>query len=104
MTDRSFDPQGKRALFESPVAAPPDLLSTGNQKEGKDALYSSGPRQVGTVLVECASCSARSRTTLVDLGLRFLSVSVWLPGRRHSHWMRCPGCHEHTWCRVGWTE
>jgi hypothetical protein len=104
MTKHKLDPQGKRALFESPVTAAPDLLTTGNQKEGKDALYSSGPRQVGTVLVDCSSCRTRSRTTLVDLGLRFLSVSVWLPGRRHSHWMRCPGCHQHAWCRVGWTE
>jgi hypothetical protein len=101
---RSLDPQGKRALFEAPVAAAPDTLTPGNQKEGKDALYSSGPRQVGTVLLDCASCQARSRTSLVDLGLRFLSISVWLPGRRHSHWMRCPACHQHTWCRVGWTE
>jgi hypothetical protein len=104
VTDHRLDPQGRRALFEAPVAAAPDTLSAGNQKEGKHALYSSGPRQVGTVIVECRSCRTRSRRSLTDLGLRFLSLSVWVPGRRHSHWMRCPACHQHTWCRVGWTE
>lgn len=104
MTNHRLDPQGRRALFETPVAAAPDTLSAGNQKEGKDALYSTGPRQVGTVIVECRACRTRSRRSLPDLGLRFLSLSVWVPGRRHSHWMRCPGCHEHTWCRIGWTE
>ncbi len=104
MTNRGLDPQGKAALFSSGVHAAPDTIGTGNAKEGKDALYSTGPRQAGTVVVHCSACEARVRTTLVDLGVRLLSISVWLPGRRHSHWMRCPACREHTWCSISWTD
>lgn len=99
-----FDPNGRHALFSAPVKAAPDQIRPGNQKEGKHALYSTGPRQPGTVIVECRECGTRTRTSLVDVGIRLASISVWWPGRRHSHWMRCPGCHTHTWCRVGWTD
>ena len=104
MSTRRIDPQGKAALFQSPVAAAPDTLGTGNQKEGKDALYSTGPRQPGTVIIECSACQARSRTNLVDLGVRLVSISVWIPGRRYPHWIRCPACYDHTWCKIGWTS
>jgi hypothetical protein len=101
---RGIDPEGRSALFGTPVDAAGDLLGPGNQREGRAALYSTGPHQTGTVVVECSACDARVRSTLVDLGVRLLSLSVWLPGRRHAHWMRCPACHEHTWCRIGWTD
>lgn len=101
---RRVDPAGRQALFSAPVQAAPDQLGPGNQKEGRAALFSTGPRQPGTVIIECSACGTRSRSTLVDLGVRLLSISVWLPTRRHSHWMRCPGCHTHTWCRIAWTE
>ena len=55
-------------------------------------------------MVACSSCHARSRINLTDLGLRMLTVSVWLPGRRHSHWLRCPACEHRTWCRIGWQD
>jgi hypothetical protein len=97
---RSLDPQGRRALFETPVDAARDTIRSGNPSKGKDALYSSGPRQVGTVVVTCSSCEARSRINLTDLGLRFLTGSAWLPGRRNGHWMRCPACHRRSWCAV----
>ncbi len=101
-----IDPAGKAALFSTPVQAARDQLGPGNQKEGKHALYSTGPRQTGTVIVECGTCGVRTRSTLLDLGVRLASVSFWLPvpRRRFTHWMRCPGCHSHTWCRIGWTE
>jgi len=101
---RRVDPAGKNALFSAPPTAAPDQLTPGNQKEGRDALFSTGPRQTGTVVITCSSCKVRTRTTLVDLGIRFISISAWIPGRSHSHWMRCPACHSHTWCRVGWNE
>jgi hypothetical protein len=100
----SLDPKGKRALFEAPVAAAPDTLGTGAHRQGTDALYSSGPRQVGTVVVECATCIVRTRVSLVDLGARLATLSVWLPARRHGHWMRCPACRRRTWCRVDWNS
>ncbi len=101
---RRVDPSGKQALFSSSVRAAPDQIAPGNQKSGKTALYSTGPRQAGTVIIECSSCGTRSRSSLLDLGIRLVSISAWLPVRKHSHWMRCPGCDTHTWCRIGWTE
>lgn len=102
-TDRSIDPAGKHALFTAPVTAAPDQLGPGNQKEGRKALFSTGPRQPGTVVVICGDCHARSRVTLVDLGVRLASISFWLPTKRHPHWMRCPACDRHTWCSIAWT-
>jgi hypothetical protein len=101
---RTVDPTGKHALFTSPVRAAPDQLTPGNQKEGRDALFSTGPRQAGTVIVTCSTCRVRTRSSLVDLGVRLLSISMWIPGRRYNHWMRCPACAQHTWCRIGWNE
>jgi hypothetical protein len=101
---RHLDPQGKQALFDPRVRAAPDQLTAGNRKEGKQALYSTGPRQNGTVVVECSQCQVRIRSNLLDLGLRLLPFTAWLPGLRHSHFMRCPSCGRYTWCRIGWTE
>ena len=101
---RSLDPQGKRALFETPVAAAPDSLHGGEERHGREALFSAGPRRIGTVVVDCSSCEERTRTTLADLGLRLLTLSAWLPGRSHSHWMRCPACEQRTWCAIGWND
>ena len=99
---RSLDPQGKRALFEAPVGAARDTIRSGKTAVGKDALYSTGPRQVGTVVVRCSACEARTRINLTDLSMRFVTGSVWLPIRKHSHWMRCPSCGKRTWCHIGW--
>jgi hypothetical protein len=101
---RSLDPQGRRALFETPVDAARDTLRSGKPRDGKDALYSTGPRQGGTVVVTCAGCRARTRVNLTDLGLRWLTGTVWIPGRRNGHWMRCPGCQRRTWCSVAWRD
>lgn len=101
---RSLDPQGRRALFETPVSAARDTLRSGRSNEGKDALFSTGPRQPGTVVVTCSDCEARSRINLTDLGLRWLGGTAWIPGRRNGHWMRCPSCHQRTWCAIGWQD
>ena len=101
---RSLDPQGRRALFETPVAAARDTIRSGTPRDGKDALFSTGPRQKGTVIVSCSDCRARPRINLSDLGLRWMSGMVWFPGRRNSHWMRCPSCQKRTWCAVGWQD
>lgn len=100
----SLDPQGRRALFETPVDAARDIIRSGGRSDGKDSLYSTGPRRPGTVVVTCSSCSARSRINLTDLGLRWLTGTVWIPGRRDGHWMRCPACDRRTWCSIGWQD
>lgn len=99
---RSLDPQGRRALFETPVSAARDTLRSGAPAEGRAALFSTGPRRTGTVVVTCSQCQARSRINLSELGLRWLSGTVWIPGRRNGHWMRCPSCSHRTWCSIGW--
>lgn len=98
---RSIDPQGKRALFETPVEAAPDSLSS-RSADGKAALFSTGPAEPGTVVVECSGCQVRSRVSLMEVGLRLLQGSVWLPFRRHGRLMRCPACGDRRWCRVHW--
>lgn len=103
-TSRQFDPQGKAALFEATVQAPPDQLRPGTRLQGRQALYSTGPRHAGTVIVECSDCGVRTRTSLLTLGFRFLPLTAWLPARRFPHFMHCPGCGRHTWCRIGWNE
>ena len=104
MSRRPLDPDGKEALFRAPVAAAPDRVAPGARHEGKAALFSVGPRRAGTAVVECSGCKTRTRTTLADLAGRLAFVSVWFPLRRHSHWLRCPSCGQHQWCRIGWTE
>lgn len=101
---RSLDPQGRRALFETPVSAARDTIRSGPSADGKEALYSTGRRQAGTVVVQCSGCHARSRVNLTDLGLRWLTGTVWVPGRRNGHWMRCPSCHRRTWCSIGFHD
>jgi len=100
----SLDPQGRRALFETPVAAARDTIRSGRSSDGKEALYSTGPRRPGTVVVTCSGCKAKSRINLTDLGLRWLTGTAWLPGRKDGHWMRCPSCNARTWCRIGWQD
>lgn len=100
---QSHDPQGRRALFETPVSAARDTIRSGPAADGKEALYSTGPRQPGTVVVTCSGCEARSRVNLTDLGLRWLTGTVWIPGRRNGHWMKCPSCHHRTWCSIDWS-
>ncbi len=100
-----LDPTGKRALFEAPVAAAPDALVPGRTRDGKSALFSTGPPRTGTVLIDCSSCRARSRISLGDLGVRMLKLSAFVPTRRtHPHWLMCPTCGRRTWCRIGWNE
>lgn len=101
---RSLDPEGKGALFGAPVQAAPDHLRAGEVPSGRQALFSVGPRQPGTVVVDCAGCRAKSRIRIPDVGVRLAQLSAWIPGRRHAHWMRCPSCNHRTWCHIGWTE
>ncbi|HXH57544.1 hypothetical protein [Iamia sp.] len=102
--NRRLDPQGRRALFEMPVDAARDTIRSGDAKEGKDALYSTGPRQAGSAVVECGGCQVRTRVSLTDVAMRLATLSVWVPGRRRGHWMRCPACEQRHWCSVAWNE
>lgn len=104
MSPRRSDPSGKQALFSHQLAAAPDRLAPGQRNEGRAALFSTPTRRPGTVIVECSGCLVRSRVSVLDLGVRFLSGSAWLPLRRHQNWIRCPACGQRRWCRIGWTD
>lgn len=105
-THRRLDPTGKRALFDAPVQAAPDTIRSGSRREGRDALFSTGPAEVGTVLVECSACKTRTRVGLGDIAVRLASFSIYLPLLRsqHPHRIKCPSCHDLTWCRIGWRD
>lgn len=98
------DPLGKRALFEAGIDAPDDLIAAGHDKSGRDALFSVGSPKVGTVVIECGSCTARSRRSIADAALRMARLSVWIPGRKFNRHLECPACGDRTWCRIGWLE
>jgi hypothetical protein len=100
----NLDPTGKRALFEAPAALADDRVSAGANADGRTALFSLAPRRAGTVVVECSGCRARSRASIVDVGVRMVAGSAWLPLRRYSHWLRCPSCETRQWCRIAWTS
>lgn len=102
--NKRIDPTGKRALFEAPVAAAPDQLRAEEPREGRAALFSTGPHRPGTVVIECSGCRTRTRASMVDLGVRLVALSAFVPFRRHPHWLRCPNCESWQWCRVGWNE
>lgn len=103
---RRLDPKGRGALFGAPVEAPSDSLRPGRGAGGKDALFSTGPRQTGTVIIECAGCHCRSRVSLGDVAGRLLPLSGWLPipGVKHPHLLVCPACERRRWVRIGWGE
>lgn len=106
MTDRR-DKSGKRALFEAPPIRVDDTLEGDplverHHNEGREALYSAGPRESGTAVVTCSACGVRSRISVVETVVRILAISLWIPGRTYSRWMQCPSCQNRTWCRVEW--
>ena len=99
------DPTGKRALFEPSAGDEAAKLIQPTQRlgeSGKASLFTAAERRAGTVVVICSSCEAKSRVSLVELGLRHLPFGMWLPGRRYSRLMRCPACERRTWVAVNW--
>jgi hypothetical protein len=101
---RPVDPTGKQALFSAAAAAAPDRVAPGPHQEGKQALFSMSPWRPGTVVVECSVCRVRRRASLMDVAARLAFGSIWLPLRRHPHWIGCPHCGRRQWCRIGWLE
>ena len=103
------DPQGKRALFETPAVVVDDtvrddVLITLDLREGRAALFSVGPHQTGTGVVACTHCGARTRISYVEILVRIALISLWIPGKEHSRWLQCPNCQRRSWCRVEWTS
>ena len=100
------DPLGKRALFSAPDAprtnGGPTGTMSGTMK--KEALFtaSEGGRRLGTVVVECSSCGARTRLTWPEFAWRHLPVWLWVPWQRYSRFMSCPACDRRTWLGVAW--
>jgi len=106
MTGRK-DPDGKRALFESPpieIDEPlsDDPLISVEPTEGHEALYSVGEHRPGTVVFTCSRCEVRSRVSLIESLVRIVAISAWVPGRPYSRWVQCPSCQTRSWCKIDW--
>jgi hypothetical protein len=106
VTARS-DREGKRALFEAPPLEIEDSLRDEPLVErhdvnGHEALYSAGHHERGTAVVICSGCDIRTRLTLVELAVRIIALSLWIPGRTFSRHMQCPACQTRNWCKVEW--
>lgn len=93
---------GKHALYSRPVADTEGADVSRSRSPGKEALYSTARREVGTVVVDCSSCGARTRVPYADFAKRHLPFWLWIPGKRHSRLMRCPACEERTWVGARW--
>jgi hypothetical protein len=99
------DPLGKRALFSSAVDAP--TSSGGGSSAGtmrKQALFtaSEGERRLGTVVVECSTCGARTRLGWGEFTRRHLPLWLWIPWTKYSRFIACPACDRRTWLAVNW--
>jgi hypothetical protein len=70
---------------------------------GRRAVFSAPPRQRGSVIIECEACEACTPVPFVEVPL-MLVPSLWIPMRKYSRLMRCPACHEASWCRIHWRE
>lgn len=102
------DPYGKKALFEVPHTPAPTaededpILGAESPAEGRAALFSVGEHRRGTVVLDCSECEVRTRMSMLEVGLRIMLISMWVPGKQYSRWMHCPECQRRTWCRVHW--
>lgn len=103
------DPLGKRALFSvetrgrAPGTVDPnaDGMEAHRPISADDRFDAARPR-LGTVVVSCSECRARTRLTLADLLGRSLPLPLWNPLSKHSRLLRCPSCEVRTWAHVDW--
>lgn len=104
----SSDPEGRAALFS--IAQSPDGDARSGEEiafeaaEGREALFSTGGRRPGTVLLACERCSATSRVDVVELARLHIPFHLWFPWKTYSRLLVCPACGKHSWMRVGWFE
>jgi hypothetical protein len=101
------DRKGKRALFETPPIEIEDSLKDEplvgrHDVDGHEALYSAGHHERGTAVITCSACDVRTRLTHVELTVRILALSLWIPGRPYSRHLQCPACQTRAWCKVEW--
>ena len=101
---RALDPQGKRPCSRRPVDAAPDTSGPGDAEGGQGrALLDRSPpdRHRGRRVRGAAAAAPASRSPISVV--RLVSISVWLPGRKNRHWMRCPACERTHWSPIDWT-
>ena len=99
------DPKGKRALCETPAVVVDDtvrddVLITLDLREGRSALFSVGPHQTGTGVVDCTHCGARTRISHLEILGRIAMTSPWIPGKATSRRPEIPHLPRPPWLRV----
>lgn len=113
MTNRK-DSKGKRALFETPPiviedteepAASPDQVP----EDAVEEPVASDTRNVAsrlsestTARIHCSVCGETTDVSKIELSVRILAISLWVPNRDFSRYMQCPVCQTRTWCNVTW--
>lgn len=104
------DPLGKRALFGSDATpTEPDVVEdpfAPAAARGRRALFSEeavdrgdAPSARGVAVLVCRRCGTSTSLGVIGL-VTGLVPSLWIPGRRWSHWVRCPACDRLSWCRL----
>jgi len=74
------------------------------RRDGKQALFSSARPRLGTLVVECERCHARTRLAYAERVRRSLPVALWMPWRKYSRRARCPVCEQRTWLAARWFD
>lgn len=88
---KARDPLGKRALF-SDVRTEPKPQPQSRTPERKRGAFD--------VTVHCSACDAQTTLSAPAFILQQFPLWAWIPGRKHSHLMRCPACNHIAWHAV----
>jgi len=84
--------------FERPVRktpGPPGTHATSAPARTRGILSS--------IIVDCATCGARSEVHVSEFLMLHLPIWLWRPGRGYTRFMTCPACRRRTWVSASWT-
>ncbi len=68
--------------------------------DGKAALFSSAPRRAGRFKIQCSSCHDESHVGMSRMVKLAFPINFTLPFKYHHTWLRCPSCGQRTWVRI----
>ena len=103
---KAIDPTAGKPLLES-GHVPASLARAVDRRGGESASRASAWRALRAAFLwpdRFNRDDEGPEVATVNLAMRLVTVSAWIPGRRHSHWMRCPACERRRWCAIGWND